>query len=82
MSLTDALGLIGTVVDQKYKVEAVVGEGGFSVVYRAEHIIWKQPVALKCFSALARRSVGWRTSFTPHLPPDLRALDLYSNGTN
>ncbi|MFO0556012.1 MAG: bifunctional serine/threonine-protein kinase/formylglycine-generating enzyme family protein [Polyangiaceae bacterium] len=49
----DALGLVGTVVDQKYRVEAVVGEGGFSIVYRAEHIIWKQPVALKCFNALA-----------------------------
>jgi eukaryotic-like serine/threonine-protein kinase len=49
----DALGLIGTVVDQKYRVEGVIGEGGFSVVYRAEHIIWKQPVALKCFNTLA-----------------------------
>lgn len=49
----DALGLIGSVVDQKYRVDAVIGEGGFSVVYRAEHIIWKQPVALKCFNALA-----------------------------
>ena len=31
----------------------LVDEGGFSVVYRAEHIIWKQHVALKCFNALA-----------------------------
>jgi eukaryotic-like serine/threonine-protein kinase len=30
-----------------------VGEGGFSVVYRAEHLIWKQPVAIKCFKVLA-----------------------------
>ncbi len=52
-SSPDPLGLIGTVVDQKYRVESVIGEGGFSVVYRAEHIIWKQPVALKCFNALA-----------------------------
>ena len=53
MSGQDALGLIGTVVDQKYRVDSVIGEGGFSIVYRAEHIIWKQPVALKCFNALA-----------------------------
>jgi formylglycine-generating enzyme required for sulfatase activity/tRNA A-37 threonylcarbamoyl transferase component Bud32 len=51
--LTDPLGLVGSVVDQKYRVEAMVGEGGFSVVYRAEHIIWKQHVALKCFNTLA-----------------------------
>ncbi len=49
----DPLGLIGSVVDQKYRVDSVVGEGGFSVVYRAEHVIWKQPVALKCFNVLA-----------------------------
>lgn len=49
----DALGIIGTTVADKYRVERVVGEGGFSVVYRAEHIIWKQPVAIKCFKALA-----------------------------
>lgn len=52
-SSIDPLGIVGTIVDQKYRVEAVIGEGGFSVVYRAEHIIWKQPVALKCFNALA-----------------------------
>ncbi len=49
----DPLGVSGTVVGEKYRVSHVVGEGGFSVVYRAEHIIWKQPVALKCFKAFA-----------------------------
>ncbi len=49
----DPLGIVGTVIDQKYRVDGVVGEGGFSVVYRAEHVIWKQPVALKCFNVLA-----------------------------
>lgn len=45
----DPLNLVGSTVDDKYAVEEVVGEGGFSVVYRANHVIWKQPVALKCF---------------------------------
>jgi len=57
---TDPLGLVGSVVDQKYRVEALIGEGGFSVVYRAEHIIWKQLVALKCFNALANVPVALR----------------------
>ncbi|MFO0619216.1 MAG: SUMF1/EgtB/PvdO family nonheme iron enzyme [Polyangiaceae bacterium] len=51
--LQDSLGIAGTVVAEKYRVDQVIGEGGFSVVYRAEHIIWKQPVALKCFKVLA-----------------------------
>jgi serine/threonine protein kinase len=50
----DSLGLSGVVVDGKYRVERPVGEGGFSVVYRAKHVLWQQPVALKCFNTLAR----------------------------
>jgi formylglycine-generating enzyme required for sulfatase activity/serine/threonine protein kinase len=48
----DPLNLVGTTVGEKYDIEAVVGEGGFGIVYRAMHRIWKQPVAIKCFKAL------------------------------
>ncbi len=48
----DALGLIGTTIADKYAVESVVGEGGFATVYRATHVIWKRPVAVKVFKAL------------------------------
>ncbi|TPV92550.1 MAG: hypothetical protein B7733_25295 [Myxococcales bacterium FL481] len=53
-SKSDPLSLVGTTVADKYDVKDIVGEGGFSVVYRAMHRIWGQPVALKCFTALAR----------------------------
>ncbi|EYF01197.1 bifunctional serine/threonine-protein kinase/formylglycine-generating enzyme family protein [Chondromyces apiculatus] len=49
----DPLGISGTVIAEKYLVDSAVGEGGFSVVYKAEHTIWRQPVALKCFKILA-----------------------------
>ena len=48
----DTLQLIGRTIADKYAVEAVVGEGGFATVYRAMHMIWKRPVALKVFKAL------------------------------
>jgi formylglycine-generating enzyme required for sulfatase activity/serine/threonine protein kinase len=48
----DTLQLIGRTVAEKYAVESVVGEGGFATVYRAMHLIWKRPVALKVFKAL------------------------------
>lgn len=48
----DKLGLLGTTIADKYAVEAVVGEGGFATVYRAIHLVWKRPVAVKVFSAL------------------------------
>jgi formylglycine-generating enzyme required for sulfatase activity/serine/threonine protein kinase len=47
----DKLGLVGTTIDEKYVVERVVGEGGFATVFRARHLIWKSPVALKVFTA-------------------------------
>ena len=50
--MSDALGLVGTTVVEKYAVEAVVGEGGFAVVYRATHLLWKRTVAIKVFSVL------------------------------
>src|ERR1700733_15274756 len=52
MALPDTLNLIGTTIADKYAVEAVVGEGGFAVVYRATHLLWKRPVAVKVFKAL------------------------------
>ncbi len=48
----DPLDLVGTTVAEKYSVESVVGEGGFAIVYRATHLLWKRPVALKVFNAL------------------------------
>lgn len=49
----DPLGIKGTLIGEKYLVGDLVGEGGFAVVYKAEHTIWKQPVALKCFRILS-----------------------------
>jgi len=48
----DRLELVGTTIAQKYAIEAVVGEGGFAIVYRANHLIWKRPVAIKAFRAM------------------------------
>ena len=53
MAAVDTFGIVGTVIAEKYKVERVVDEGGFSIVYKAEHLIWREPVALKCFKVLA-----------------------------
>jgi formylglycine-generating enzyme required for sulfatase activity len=52
-SRDDPLGIRGMLIHEKYLVGDVAGEGGFSTVYKAEHTIWKQPVALKCFKVLA-----------------------------
>jgi formylglycine-generating enzyme required for sulfatase activity len=53
MAERDPLKIIGQTVADKYVVEKMVGEGGFAVVYRAQHSIWKKPVAIKFFSELS-----------------------------
>src|SRR5438445_2889104 len=51
--MQDPLGLVGKKIDDKYQIESLVGEGGFAVVYRAQHLIFKRPVAIKAFRALS-----------------------------
>lgn len=50
----DPLHLSGHLVAEKYRIDQLVGEGGFAAVYVAEHTIWKQPVAVKFFSGLSQ----------------------------
>lgn len=44
----DVFGLVGTTIVGAFQVEEVVAEGGFAVVYRAHHVGFRAPVALKC----------------------------------
>lgn len=62
MTERDPLGLAGHVIAEKYRVERLVGEGGFAVVYRAMHTIWNKPVAIKFFSGLSSAPVEMRES--------------------
>jgi formylglycine-generating enzyme required for sulfatase activity/serine/threonine protein kinase len=52
MTVHDPFDIVGTTIAEKYVVEKAMDEGGFSVVYRARHIVWEQPVALKCIKSL------------------------------
>ncbi|HHH11409.1 MAG TPA: serine/threonine protein kinase, partial [Sorangium sp.] len=38
----------------KYRIDGFAGAGGFSVVYRGEHTIWKEPVAVKFFRVMGQ----------------------------
>ena len=44
----DVFGIVGTTQAGMFRVERVVAEGGFAVVYRAYHEGFRAPVALKC----------------------------------
>lgn len=38
---------LGTVIDERYRVDRVIGEGGMGVVMQATHLVLAQPVAIK-----------------------------------
>ena len=44
----DFFGLSGHVIDGQFHAQAVAGEGGFSVVYRVQHLTMREPIAIKC----------------------------------
>src|SRR5215472_15897927 len=45
----DPLNLIGTAIDGKYDVDALIEATRLSLVYRAKHRVWRRPVAVKIF---------------------------------
>jgi len=59
----DPLQIEGQIIAEKYRMDRVVGEGGFAVVYRAIHTIWKQPVAIKFFYGLSIARLDQREQF-------------------
>lgn len=63
MTDRDPLSLNGSIVAEKYRVERLVGEGGFAVVYRAIHTIWNKPVAIKFFNGLSSAPADQREQF-------------------
>lgn len=56
----DPFDIIGTIVDGRYRVERVAGQGGFGVVYRAFHLGFEAPIALKMLKLPPRWSSSKR----------------------
>jgi formylglycine-generating enzyme required for sulfatase activity len=52
MPARDLFNLSGFTVAEKYSVEAIIGESGYALVYRATHIASKRPVAMQVFKVL------------------------------
>jgi serine/threonine-protein kinase len=58
----DYFGIVGT-TQGSYRIEAVVAEGGFGVVYRAYHDAFQAPVALKCLKIPVQLDTAHREEF-------------------
>lgn len=63
MTKPDPLSLVGEVLDRTYRIDSLVGEGGFGVVYRAMHLGFDEPVAVKCLKIPGALSPQTREAF-------------------
>ncbi|WP_437874837.1 SUMF1/EgtB/PvdO family nonheme iron enzyme [Sorangium sp. So ce513] len=78
MAPSDPFGWVGATIGGKYRLDAVVGEGGFGVVYRAHHLGLDEPVAVKCLKQLGSLAPAERASFQRMLLDEGRLLHRLS----
>jgi serine/threonine protein kinase len=71
---TDPFRLVGTRLDGKYAVEAVVAEGGFAVVYRCAHTELQMTVALKVLKIPAHHAQEARGEFFRKFANEARTI--------
>jgi serine/threonine-protein kinase len=81
MAAADPFGWVGATIDGKFRIEAVVGEGGFGVVYRGQHLGFDEPVAIKCLKLPAALDGPEREKFHATFLEEGRLLHRLSKAT-
>ena len=81
MTRPDPLSLEGSVLDGTYRIDSLVGEGGFGVVYRAFHLGFEQPVAVKCLKIPGSLTPQTREAFLRKFREEGKLLFQLSKGT-
>ncbi len=77
----DPFDWVGATLDGKYQVDAVVGRGGFGVVYRAHHLGFNEKVAVKCLRIPQTLTGGARDEFERNFLAEGRLLHQLSRST-
>jgi serine/threonine-protein kinase len=77
----DPFDWVGATLDGKYQIDAVVGRGGFGVVYRAHHLGFNEKVAVKCLRIPVTLSGAARDEFERNFLAEGRLLHQLSRST-
>ena len=75
---SDPFQLTDTTIDGKYRIDAVVGEGGFGVVYRGHHNAFDQAIAVKCLKVPGHFTTEARAVFLDRFRDEGRHLAALS----
>jgi serine/threonine protein kinase len=70
----DPFGLVGARLDSRYEVGEVVAQGGFGVVYRAQHRELRKPVAIKVLKTPADLSPRQQADFLRRFQEEARTV--------
>jgi serine/threonine protein kinase len=75
----DFFGLSGHVIDGQFHAIEVAGDGGFSVVYRGQHLTLREPIAIKCLK-YKHKDPAILASFTQRFFDESRIMYRLSQG--
>lgn len=81
MATQDVYGLVGEVLDGQFRVDRAIGEGGFSVVYRGQHVGLDEPVAIKCLKLQAQLGSAMVEAFIRRFRDESRIHYRLSQGS-
>lgn len=76
----DLFGFTGTTIDGQFRVDALVGEGGTSVVYRGFHLGLNENIAIKCLKIAQGQPSHIVTLFTRRFRDESRIAYRLSQG--
>ena len=81
MHSPDSFGWVGSIIDGRFAVQAIAGEGGFGTVYRGTHLGLEEPVAIKCFNLPASLSPADQEGFLAKFRAEAQLLHRLSRQT-
>jgi len=76
----DPFGIVGQTLDGQFRVDRLVGEGGFSAVYRGFHLGLDEPIAVKCLKLPPSLSPALVDQFAKRFRDESRILYRLSQG--
>jgi serine/threonine protein kinase len=75
----DRFALVGTVLDRKFRVDRLVAEGGFGVVYQGIHLTLEKPVAIKVLKTPSEFNDGARALFIEKFANEAKTIARISH---
>lgn len=80
MAGNDPFHLVGHVLDGRHRVDRVVGQGGFGVVYRGFHLKLGHPIAIKCLKTPSHFTEEGQRAFVDRFNKEAQLLSRLSSG--